>query len=207
MSEPRPRGVGEEQPTNDGHCSDDNRKMNQDMAKEKENSIPHTEDDSAFCEPEPSNTLPFLPPNFLRNDFQTKLTAIKSQQTAINAPLLPIHELLITGFLRPRDPTNPNTISTGVLTSGKRLWAFTVNERRAKGDLYYFVYDTRTTDRWSDGTRVIEMLDLVLVKAQIGVEGYEPELSGLLRSATRVFGGYTRFTSGMIHTVGMSALL
>lgn len=134
--------------------------------------------------------------------FRERIAAITQQAKDAKGPLLPVHEVLIKSFIHPGDPSKPSRISTGVLTGGKPLWAFTVDERGGHGDLYYFAYDNEVRDRWSDGTRVINLMGLVLVKAQIEVEGTMPALKDMLRSAVRVFGGYTRFTSAIIHGTG-----
>lgn len=77
-----------------------------------------------------------------------------------------------------------------------------MGEAYGHGELYYFVYDTKVIDHREDGTWVVEHKDIVLVKAQIAVDGYKPELKDMLKSAIRVFGGYTKFTPGMIHRAG-----
>ena len=138
-------------------------------------------------------------PYFDREDFRKIITDMKQQEEYVNAPLVPVYEVLIHSFIHPKDSSNPASISTGVLTGGDPLWAFTVGEQYGHGELYYFVYDTKVIDHREDRTWVVEHKDIVLVKAQIAVEGYKPELKDMLRSAIRIFGGYTKFTPAMIH--------
>src|SRR5438552_1557236 len=138
-------------------------------------------------------------PYFERKDFKDIIDDMKEQEEYIKTPLTPVHEVLIHTFIHPKDPSNPASITTGVLTGGEPLWAFTVGEQYGHGELYYYVYDTKVIDHREDGTWVVEHANVVLVKAQIAVEGYKPELKDMLRSSMRVFGGYTKFTPGMIH--------
>ena len=42
-----------------------------------------------------------------------------------------------------------------------------------------------------------------LMKAQLGVPGYVPNLKEMYDSAIKVFGGYTKFTPGMIWRAGI----
>jgi hypothetical protein len=131
---------------------------------------------------------------------------LKKEDEYVNAPFRPVQEVLIHSFIYPKDSSNPASITSGVLTGGDPLWAFTVDEEFGRGELYYYVYDTKVIEYRVDGTWVVEHTDLVLVKAQIGVDGYIPKLNDLLGSAIRVFGGYTKFTPAMIHRVCMSLL-
>ena|ERR1700736_2581590 len=138
-------------------------------------------------------------PQILVKDLCEFMEVIRNEDEYKSSPLRPVHEVLIHSFVHPKETTNPLSISSGVLTGGYPLWAFTVGEQHGQGDLYYYVYDTKVTDHRSDGTWVVEHTDLVLVKAQIGLEGYKPNLRDMLNSAIRVFGGYTKFTPSMIH--------
>jgi hypothetical protein len=145
-----------------------------------------------------------MQPNFQRRDFQDKFAQIKLHLKK-DTPLFPVHEFVAMDFLYPRDPTNPLSISSGVLTGGKRLWTFHVSESHTAGSLYYFVFDARVINRFTDGTTVIELLDVALAKAQLGVDGYLSNLERMYRtSKLKVFGGYTRFTPSMIHATGIS---
>jgi len=127
----------------------------------------------------------------------------KSQLKDISAPLLPVYEVLLTSFVYPGRSLMETNPSLGVLTGGNPLHCFTVDEHHRKGDLYYFVYDASVISQSKQGKRFMMLLDLVLVKAQIGLEGYLPSLYVTLDSAVRIFAGYTRFTSSMIHRTGI----
>ena len=48
----------------------------------------------------------------------------------------------------------------------------------------------------------MEFEGVKLMKAQLGVPGYMPNLKEVCDSATKVFGGYTKFTPGMIWRAG-----
>jgi hypothetical protein len=117
-------------------------------------------------------------------------------------PLLPVYEVLIGSFVHRGGSVVRNCPAFGVLTGGNPLHCFTVDERHGRGDLYYFVYDASVTRQSRQGKRSVSVLDLVLVKAQIGLEGYIPNLNSTLDSTVRLFAGYTRFTSSMIHRTG-----
>jgi hypothetical protein len=129
------------------------------------------------------------------------VTNMKQEDEYKNARLKPVQEILLHSFIHPKDDDNPVSITSGVLTGGDPLWAFTVDEQNGQGDLYYYVYDTKVMDHRVDGTWVVEHLDFVLVKAQIGVEGYLPKMKTMLDSAIRIHGGYTKFTPAMIHRI------
>jgi hypothetical protein len=141
-------------------------------------------------------------PQFDRKEFDVLIKDMKKQDEYVNSPFLPVHEVLIHSFIHPKDSSNPASISTGVLTGGEPLWAFTIGEGYGHGELYYFVYDTKVVDHRPDGTWVVEFLDLKLAKAQIAVDGYKPDLKKMLDSSIKLFGGYTKFTSGMVHRAG-----
>ena len=115
-----------------------------------------------------------------------------------------VHEVAVHSFIHPKDMRNPASISTGVLTGGSYLWAFVVDLGTSHGDMYYYVYDTKVIEYREDSTWVVEHTDLVLVKAQIAVHGYIPDLKEMVESAPKFFGGYTRFTPAMIHRACMS---
>jgi hypothetical protein len=141
-------------------------------------------------------------PQFNRKELVVLLDDIRAQEEYKNSPFLPVYEVLIHSFIHPKDPSNPASISTGLLTGGEPLWGFTIGEGYGHGELYYFVYDTKVVDHRPDGTWVVEFLDLKLAKAQIAVQGYKPDLTKMLDSSTKIFGGYTKFNSGMVHRVG-----
>ena len=138
-------------------------------------------------------------PFFQRQEFQNVIEDMKSQPEYITAPLRGVHELLVRSFIFPKDPSNPASISTGVLTGGDLLWAFSVDNGSGYGDLYCYVYDTKVIDHREDGTWVVEHKDFALVKAQLSVEGYTPNLKKMYDLAPKFFAGYTKFTPGMIH--------
>jgi len=142
-------------------------------------------------------------PYFERKEFQDMIDDMKKQEEYINSPLRPVHELVVHSFIHPKDTSNPVSISTGVLTGGDPLWAFTIDDGTGYGDLYYYVYDTKVIEHREDGTWVVEHKDFVLVKAQIGVQGYCPNLKNMVDSAPKFFAGYTRFTPGMVHRACM----
>ena len=138
-------------------------------------------------------------PYFERKEFQAMIEDMKKQEEYITSPLRAVHEVIVHSFIHPKDPTNPSSISTGVLTGGDPLWAFTVDDGTGYGDLYYYVFDTKVIEHREDGIWVVEHKDLVLAKAQLGVSGYTPNLKNMYDSAAKFFGGYTKFTPGMIH--------
>jgi hypothetical protein len=145
-------------------------------------------------------------PVYEDQELEKLVNNMRKEDEYVNARFRPVQEVLIHSFIHPKDSSNPNSISSGVLTGGDPLWAFTVDEEFGHGELYYYVYDTKVIEYRVDGTWVVEHTDLVLVKAQIGVDGYIPKLNDLLDSAIRVFGGYTKFTPAMIHRVCMFLL-
>jgi hypothetical protein len=145
-----------------------------------------------------------IAPIFNRKEFKDLINDMKAQDEYKDSPLLPVHEVLLHSFIHPKDTSNPASISTGLLTGGEPLWGFTVGEGHGHGELYYFVFDTKVIDHRADGTWVVELLDLKLAKAQIAADGYKPDLKKMLESSIRIFGGYTKFTSGMIHRTGTS---
>jgi hypothetical protein len=138
-------------------------------------------------------------PYFQRDEFRDLIEDMKKQDEYLNSPLRPVHELVVHSFIHPKNPSSPSSISTGVLTGGAALWAFKIENGIGFGDLYYYVYDTKVIEHREDGTWIVEHKDLVLAKAQIGVEGYTPNLKEMVDSAPKFFAGYTKFTPGMIH--------
>ena len=65
------------------------------------------------------------------------------------------------------------------------------------------MYETKIIEYREDGTWCAEFEGGVkLMKAQLGVPGYVPNLKEMYASATKVFGGYTKFTPGMIWRAG-----
>jgi hypothetical protein len=143
-------------------------------------------------------------PFFERREFEDLIEDMKKQDEYIKSPLKPVHEVLVHSFIHPKDAKDPASISTGVLTGGQSLWAFTIDNAYGAGDLFYFVYDTKVIDHREDKTWVVEHKDLVLVKAQIGAKGYVPDLKSMVDNSTKFFAGYTKFTPGMIHRACMS---
>jgi len=143
-------------------------------------------------------------PYFEREEFKAIIDDMKAQEEYRISPFRPVHEVIIKSFIHPKNPNNAATISTGVLTGGNPLYAFVVGDGQGYGDLWYYVYDTRVIEHREDGTWVVEHKDLVLVKAQLGVGGYVPDLKKMVDSATKTFAGYTKFTPGMIHRACIS---
>jgi hypothetical protein len=138
-------------------------------------------------------------PYFERKDFKELIDDMKKQDEYLNSPLRPVFEVAVHSFIHPKNPSNPASISTGVLTGGAPLWGFVVDDGTGYGDLYYYVYDTRVIEHREDSTWVVEHKDLVLVKAQLAVQGYIPNLKNMFDSAPKFLGGYTRFSPAMIH--------
>ena len=114
----------------------------------------------------------------------------------------PVHQLSIRTFIRPKDTSDPSSFSTGVLTGDNPLCAFTVTSAFGEKDLYFFVYDTKVIESRKDGTRLVEPQDMVLMKAQVGLEGCVPDLKEMVKSAEKKFRGFTKFTPAMIHRAG-----
>ena len=138
-------------------------------------------------------------PYFEREEFKAIIDDMKAQEEYRISPFRPVHEVVVHSFIHPKNPNDPASISTGVLTGANPLYAFVVGDGQGYGDLWYYVYDTRVIEHREDGTWVVEHRDLVLVKAQLGVGGYVPDLKKMVDSATKTFAGYTKFTPGMIH--------
>jgi hypothetical protein len=128
------------------------------------------------------------------------IEAIKEEDEYANTiTLRPVREVIVHSFIHPKDPSNPNSITTGLLTGGYPLWGFIVDGDYETAELFYYVYDTKIVEHRVDGTWVVEHTDLTLVKAQIGVEGYHPELKEMLRKSYFLHAGYTKFSDGLIH--------
>lgn len=142
-------------------------------------------------------------PYFERKDFENLINDMKKQEEYLLSPLRPVHEVLLPSFIHRRNPTKPTTISMGLLTGGSPLWGFHVDDGTGYGDLYYFVYSTKIIEHREDGTWCVEFDGVSLMKAQLRVPGYVPNLKEMYDSATKVFAGYTKFTPGMIWRAGM----
>jgi hypothetical protein len=142
-------------------------------------------------------------PYFARKDFETFVNDMKKEEEYLLSPLRPVHEVLLPSFIHPRNPNKPTTISMGLLTGGSPLWGFCIDDGTGYGDLYYFVYDTKIIEHREDGTWCVEFEGVKLMKAQLGVPGYVPNLKEMFDSAIKVFGGYTKFTPGMIWRAGI----
>lgn len=65
------------------------------------------------------------------------------------------------------------------------------------------MYSTKIIEHREDGTWCVEFDGVSLMKAQLRVPGYVPNLKEMYDSATKVFAGYTKFTPGMIWRAGM----
>jgi hypothetical protein len=150
--------------------------------------------------------IPPMTATYERKAFEEELQDLRQQLDAEPSQLHSVHELVVHSFIHPKDPENPASISTGVLTGDQYLWAFMVDLGAGHGDMYYYVYDTKVIEHKEDSTWVVEHRDVVLVKAQIGVHGYTPHLKEMVEAAPKFFGGYTRFTPAMIHRACFSFL-
>jgi hypothetical protein len=136
------------------------------------------------------------------HELLAEIAEMKSQEEyKISRPQL-VHQLLIHTFIRPKDPNGPSSFSSGVLTGDYPLRAFTVTSAFGEKDLYFFVYDTKVVGSRKDGTRLVEPQDMVLMKAQVGLEGCVPDLKQMVRTSEKQFRGFTKFTPNMIHRAG-----
>jgi hypothetical protein len=137
-------------------------------------------------------------PYYDRKEFEDAIQELRNQEEYTKSSRKKVYEVLVSSFIHPKDSSNPSSISSGLLTGPQRVWAFTVENGLGGEDLYYYVYDTRLIDHRPDKTWVVEHTGLTLVKAQVGLKGYIPDLQKMLSEAPKFVGGYTRLTSAMI---------
>jgi|SRR5271170_472492 len=117
-------------------------------------------------------------------------------ETQDPAPLREVHEILLPGFIRPKNQSKPASHTTGILTiSDTPLAAFLIDDGTGYGDLWYFVYDFSVNEHHEDGTWVMEFQDISLKKLSIREEGYTPNCD----AAQRTIGGHTNFTDEMLY--------